>query len=185
MREKILSLTLPLNLSVLSSALIFTALSVFSFIVPFLFGHPQWLVGTIVNACLFSAVIFLPKKFILPLIIFPGLGVLSRGMIFGPFTIFLVYFLPFIWLANLALIFVFKALFSHLNYFSSVFLGALAKFLFLFIVANIYFELHIVPKFFLQTMGIAQFLTALAGGIMSWIIFNYYEKHNSGTHRIA
>lgn len=185
MFQKTLSLNLPVNLSAPSTISVFIGLSFLSFSIPFFLGHPQWLVGITVNACLFLAAIFLPKKFILPLIIFPGFGVLCRGIIFGPLTIFLVYFLPFIWLANLALILVFKALFPHLNYFFSLFFAAAAKFLFLFIVANVYFEFSLVPKIFLQLMGINQFLTALAGGIISWLIFNFYEKYNSGNKRTA
>jgi len=113
------------------------------------------------------------------------LGVLSRGIIFGPLTMFLVYFLPFIWSGNLALILVFRKLFPHLNYFFSVLFSAAAKFLILFIAANVYFEFALAPKIFLQLMGINQFLTALAGGIISWIIFNFYAESHSGDKRIA
>ncbi|MFH1714170.1 MAG: hypothetical protein ABH831_01065 [Candidatus Nealsonbacteria bacterium] len=172
-----------LNLSVSLSApipiLLFTGLSFLSFSIPFFVGHPQWLVGAIVNASLFLAAIFLPKKFILPLIILPSLGVLSRGIIFGPLSMFLVYLLPFIWLANLIMILTFKKLLPHLNYLFSVILAATAKFIFLFIIANVYFELSIVPKIFLQLMGVNQFLTALAGGIISLIIFNFYGRNIS------
>lgn len=185
MFQKTSSLNLPVSLSVPIPILVFIGLSCLSFSTPFSLGHPQWLVGTIVNTCLFLAAIFLPRKFVLPLIIFPSLGVLSRGIIFGSFTMFLAYFLPFIWLANLVLILVFKKLFSHLNYFSSVFFAATAKFLFLFIVANIYFEFSLVPKIFLQLMGINQFFTAFVGGTISWIIFNFYAKYNSENKRTA
>ena len=185
MFQKTSSLNLPVNLSVPVPILVFIGLSVLSFFIPFSLGQPQWLVGTIVNACLFSAAIFLPRKFILSLVILPSLGILCRGIIFGPLTMFLVYFLPFIWLANLVLILIFKRLSPRLNYLSSVFLAALAKFLFLFIVANIYFEFSVAPKIFLQLMGISQFFTALAGGIIAWIIFNFYGKENSGNKRIA
>jgi hypothetical protein len=126
----------------------------------------------------------LSKKFFLPLTIFPSLGVLTRGLIFGPFTPFLVYFLPFIWLSNLILILIFKRFF-YLRYSFSVFLAASAKFLFLLVVANIYFKLHLVPSFFLQAMGSNQFLTALAGGMVSWFLFKIYEQYNPGNRRIA
>ncbi len=163
MFQKTSSLNLPVSLSAPIPILAFAGLSFLSFSIPFSLGHPQWLVGMIVNACLFLAAIFLPRKFILPLIVFPSLGVLSRGIIFGPLTMFLVYFSPFIWLSNLVLISVFKKLFLRLNYFFSAFFAATAKFLFLFIVANVYFEFSLVPQIFLQLMGINQFLTALAG----------------------
>ncbi len=177
MLQKTSSLNLPISLPAPIPISVFIGLSFLSFSIPFSLSHPQWLVGTIVNACLFLTAIFLPRKFILPLIIFPSLGVLSRGIIFGPLTMFLVYFLPFIWLANLVIILVFKKLFSHLNYLLSVFFAVTAKSLFLFTIANIYFKLSLAPKIFLQLMGLNQFFTALAGGTISWIIFNFYEKH--------
>jgi hypothetical protein len=168
--------TLPLSLTVLPQVLFFIVLSILSFFIPFSFGHPQWLVGTMVNACLFLAAMFLPARLYLPIIFFPSLGILARGIIFGPFTPFLVYFLPFIWLANLILIISFKKSFPYFKYLPSVFISAAAKFLFLLAIANIYFNFHIVPKIFLSTMGIFQFLTALGGGIVSFLVFKVYAK---------
>jgi len=185
MLQKTQSLNLPVILSVSPSILVFIGLSILSFSIPFSLSHPQWLVGTIVNACLFLAVIFLPGKFILPLIIFPSLGVLSRGIIFGPLTMSLIYFLLFIWLANLVLLSVFKRVFFRFNYIFSVFIASTIKFLFLFVIANICFEFAFVPKIFLQLMGINQFLTALAGGLISWIIFNFYAKSHLGNKRVT
>ncbi len=185
MFQKTSSLNLPVSLSAPIPILIFIGLSLLSFSIPFSLGHPQSLVGTIVNACLFLTAIFLPRKFILPLIILPSLGVLSRGIIFGPLTMLLVYFLLFIWLANLVLILVFKKFFSHLNYFFSIFLAATAKSLFLFTIASVYFQLSLAPKIFVQLMGLNQFFTALAGGIISWIIFSFYEKYNPRNKRTA
>ena len=118
------------------------------------------------------------------MIVFPSLGILARGVIFGPFTPFLIYFLPFIWLTNLILILVFKKFFN-LKYLLSVFFAAAAKYLFLLTVANIYFELHFVPKIFLQVMSTNQLLTALSGGIISWIIFNIYGELNAGNRQTA
>jgi len=189
MTQKISTLSLPLINS--TEKLVFTGLSFLSFIVPFSLGHPQWLVGTIINASLFLAAIFLPKKFFVPLIILPSLGVLGRGIIFGPFTSFLIYFLPFIWLGNLILILFFKRLYKkfdkklYLNYFLSVFCAAAVKFLFLMAIANLYFKFHLVPAVFLQAMGINQLLTALAGGIIAWIIFNIYGEYHARNRRTA
>jgi len=168
--------------------LAFVGLSVLSFIVPFSLGHSQWLVGTIINASLFLAAIFLPKKFFVPLIILPSLGVLGRGIIFGPFTLFLIYFLPFIWFGNLILILFFKMLYkksSDFNYFLCVFCAAAVKFLFLMAIASLYFKFHLVPAVFLQAMGINQLLTALTGGIIAWIIFNIYGEYHVRNQRTA
>jgi hypothetical protein len=190
MTQKISTLSLPLINS--TETLVFTGLSFLSFIVPFSLGHPQWLVGTIINASLFLAAIFLPKKFFAPLIILPSLGVLGRGIIFGPFTSFLIYFLPFIWFGNLILILFFKKLYNkltnklyYLKFFLSVFCAAAVKYLFLMAIANLYFKFHLVPAVFLQAMGINQLLTALSGGIIAWIIFNIYGEYHARNQRTA
>ncbi|MFC1789538.1 hypothetical protein ACFLYY_01010 [Patescibacteria group bacterium] len=175
MNIKTISLSFPINISNSIRTMLFAGLSVSSFAIPFFLGYPQWLIGTIINTSLFLSAIFFPKKFFLPLIIFPSLGILAKGIIFGPFTPFLVYFLPFIWLGNLILIISFKQLYKF-NYLFSLISAAALKFLFLLLVANIYFQFAIVPKIFLTTMGVSQFFTALAGGIISLIIFNTWKK---------
>ncbi len=174
MEDKTKTLVLPIELVYAKQILIFGVVSVLSFCVPFSFGHPQWLVGTLVNTFLFVSAIFLPNKYILPLAVFPSLGLLARGLVFGPLTYFLLYFLPFIWLANLVLIFAFKGLFTKLGYLASLFISALCKFIFLFAIANIYFSFHFVPKIFLQTMGWFQLLTAVGGGLVSWLVYRTY-----------
>lgn len=168
------ALSLPLILTDKMAAMVFSGIFSLSFFVPFLLGHPQWLVGTIVNACLFLSAIFLPKKFFLPLIIFPSLGVLARGLVFGPFTPFLIYFLPFIWLGNLLLILAFKK-FYYSNYFFAIFAASSLKYLFLFLIANIYFKLHFAPAIFLQAMGTNQLLTAISGGFVAYAIINLWK----------
>lgn len=173
-KESVISL--PIQLSELASGLVFISVSILSFFAPFGLGHPQWFVGTAVNACLFLTAIFLPKKYWLPIAILPSLGMLARGLVFGPLTMFLVYFLPFIWLGNLVLLFIFSKIAIPKKVGIAVFVSALAKFLFLFIIANIYFKFSIVPALFLQTMGIFQLLTAVGGGLVSFLIFKTYGK---------
>jgi hypothetical protein len=170
-----LTISLPLQISELAQVLFFAGISVLSFFVPFGLGHPQWLVGTAVNACLFLSVIYLPRKYYLPFVILPSLGVLARGIIFGPFTLFLVYFLPFIWLGNVVLILVFKNLYSRAGFIFSGILASVAKFLLLFLTANLCFNFHWVPKLFMQAMGLNQLVTALSGGLISFILWKSYQ----------
>ena len=172
--EKVETLNLPITLSELKRTLVFLAISIVAFFVPFSLGHSQWVVGTIVNASLFLTAIFLPKKFYIPIAILPSLGLIARGIVFGPFTYFLVYFLPFILIANILLILVFKKLFK-LGALGVIF-SAGVKFLFLFLLANIYFNLHVVPNLFLKTMGLFQLYTALVGGVVAYIIYIAYAK---------
>lgn len=178
-QEKDLVISLPLKISDLAQGLLFAIASILSFFVPFGLGHPQWLVGTIVNACLFLGAIYLPKRYYISLAILPSFGVLARGIIFGPFTLFLVYFLPFIWIGNLILILVFKNLFSRLGFVFSGISASVLKFLFLLATAFIYLKFSIVPAVFLQAMGLNQLATALAGGLIAFIIYYGHRKFNS------
>ncbi len=204
---------MPISLTYPAQLAVFGAISVVSFFLPFFLGHPQWLVGTVVNAGLFLSAIFCPclpagrqKIFFASVIILPSIGVLARGLVFGSFTWFLIYFLPFIWLGNLILILIFKSLViarspqatwqsiteyvhklwiatpccskarNDTGYIFSVLIAAAAKFLFLFLTANIYFKFSIVPALFLQTMGFNQLATALAGGLVAFVIWKIYLK---------
>lgn len=172
-QEKVLAF--PVELKILSQIAVFSAIFVVSFFVPFFMGQPQWLVGTIVNAGLFLAAIYLPQKYFLPIAIFPSLGVVARGLIFGPFTWFMIYFLPFIWVANFVLVQIFSFLANrNKGYIISAIAGAAAKFTLLFLIANIYFKFSVVPVVFLHTMGLNQLATALSGGLVSFLIYKIY-----------
>lgn len=175
------ALNLPIKISDLAQGLLFAGASILSFFVPFTLGHPQWLIGTIVNACLFLSALYLLRRYYIPLVVLPSLGVLARGMLLGQFTMFLVYFLPFIWLGNLVLIIIFKKVLSgdarliDLKFGLSVFLAAATKFLFLLVAVNICYGLHVVPKVFVYAMGLNQLATALAGGLLAFVIIKLFK----------
>lgn len=150
--------------------------SLASFFIPLFIGHPQILVGTLVNAFLISAALKLEKYKILPIIIAPSLGALSRGILFGPYTVYLLYFIPFIWLGNTLLVISFRhfKLNKKLNYWPTLAIGIVLKVGLLFSLALLLFKLGIVPVIFLTAMGITQIITALLGGITAF----GYEKIN-------
>ncbi len=174
MKNRTIVLALPDVNTRTREVLIFGVISIASFIIPFLLGHPQWFVGTLVNSFLIVSAIFLPNKFILPIAVFPSLGLLARGLVFGPFTYFVIYFLPFIWLANTAFIFLFKAISRRTGFLPAIIIPALVKFLVLFVTANIYYSFRFVPSIFLQTMGLFQLYTALGGGLVAWLAYKAY-----------
>jgi hypothetical protein len=184
-QEKVL--TFPVELRNLYQVAVFSVIFITSFSVPFLMGHPQWLVGTVVNAGLFLAATYLPKKYFLPIVIFPSLAVLARGLIFGQFTWFLIYFLPFVWLSNYILVQIFSFLANrNKGYIISVVLAAAGKFALLFLIANIYFKFSVVPAVFFHTMGLNQLATALAGGLISFLIYKFYgAKFKQGGSRAS
>ncbi len=137
-----------------------------AFLIPLFFGHPQVVVGTVINALLIVSALNLKWYKVMPIILLPSLGALTRGALFGPFTMFLVYMIPFIWIGNSILVLVFKKL--KLNYFFTLVIGAGLKALFLFLSAVVLFKLNLVPVIFLTAMGIMQFITALSGGVVAY-----------------
>lgn len=140
--------------------------SAFCFFVPFFLGGPQIAVGIMVNMALVMAALNVRGEKLLPVIIMPSIGVLLRGILFGPFTMFLIYMIPFIWMGNALLVLVFKKLCSKVKVKRAISLviGAVAKSLFLFGAAFAFFSAGVLPKLFLTTMGAMQLYTALIGG---------------------
>jgi hypothetical protein len=155
--------------------------SLIAFFVPFLIGHPQYVVGVVVNAALIMAALNLKDYRLLPIIMLPSLAVLSRGMIFGPFTFFLVYMIPFVWIGNFILVYVFKKLHfgNKMNKWVTLGIGAGLKTLFLFGAAFTLVKLELLPVFFLTTMGLFQLYTALAGGALAFGVHAVKKRLNA------
>ncbi|MFH1652602.1 MAG: hypothetical protein ABIE74_00945 [Pseudomonadota bacterium] len=149
-----------------------------SFCVPFLLGHPQLIVGIVVNAALVMAALNVRSVKVIPVIIFPSLGVLSRGLIFGGFTPFLIYIIPFIWIGNAIYVTSFK--FLPTNRWLLLFIGAIAKSGFLFGSAYLLVRGDVLPEIFLKAMGLYQLYTALIGGALA-ITLNKIIKLNSAS----
>jgi hypothetical protein len=167
--------TIALPRSVLFSFEI--AIYAIAFTVPLLVAGPQWLTGTLVNYFLFMYALAFPKKNFVAIAVLPSIAALGHGVLFGPFTPFLIYFLPFIWIGNIVLIKVFLALNKKMNIPFAVFLSSFVKVLVLFLAASIYFQLNIVPRMFLSSMGIIQLYTALAGGIVALMTLKLIKKY--------
>jgi hypothetical protein len=140
------------------------------FFLPLFVGHPQIFVGIMVNTILIASALNIKGTKLLSVIIAPSLGALSRGVLFGPFTIFLVYMIPFIWIGNSLLVFSFKWLKLRLkkNYWLTLGIGSLLKSGFLFLSAYILYSLGIIPVIFLTAMGIMQLITAISGGVAAY-----------------
>lgn len=151
--------------------------TIVSFFLPLMVGHPQIIVGVLVNTLLITSALNVKGYKLLPVIIAPALGALSRGILFGPFTIFLLYMLPFIWIGNSILVFAFKALNLNkkMNYWITLLIGSLTKAAFLFAIAYLLVSMKILPILFLTTMGIFQLYTAVLGGIIAFG-FQYTKK---------
>ncbi len=172
------NLSVNINHSVMKEMGEFSLYSVFSFVFPFLLSGSQLFMGTMINMTLLGGALYLKGKKLIPLIVLPSLGVLSRGIIFGPMTIFLVFMLPFIWIGNSILIFSVKLFHLKLKksyVFSSVF-GSGLKFAFLFSSALVLYVLGIIPAPFLIAMGLMQLITAVSASLIVWPINKTRKK---------
>jgi len=147
--------------------------SLAGFFLPFFVGHPQLLVGTFVNAFLILSALHFKGYRALPVILMPSLGVLCRGLIFGPYTIYLVLMIPFIWIGNSILVYTFRKF--KINYWLNLVLGTALKSGFLFITAYLLYLAGVLPVMFLIAMGIFQVITALLGGVLAFTYQKIYR----------
>lgn len=147
-----------------------------SFFIPFFISGPQLLTGTVVNSLLFLFVVQLNSKKIMPIVMLPSIGALLNGILFAKFTVFLLYFLPFIWVSNYILIHSFGLLLKKYSFFLSMVMSSFLKCMFLFSVAFIFTSTKIVPAIFLQLMGLFQLYTALLGGVLALGVYTIIKK---------
>lgn len=145
------------------------AYGLLAFFVPFMLGHPQLLVGTIVNASLILGATYLRGHKLIPVIVLPSIGVLAAGAIFGPFTMFLIYVVPFIWVGNAIFAYSYRYMkLDKKNFALTLSVSAFLKTAFLFSSAFVLVTLGILPAIFLTTMGLLQVYTALLGGAVAY-----------------
>lgn len=155
--------------------------SVISFGLPFFLGHPQWLVGSLVNMMLVLGAQNLKGYKLLAMVFMPSLGVLTAGVLFGSLTKYLLFFMPMIWVGNIALVYGYKYLRHHFKngVFNSISFAILAKVAILGADAYILTSFNVVPDVFMFTMGVFQLITAVIGAFLAMGITRY------GLSRIA
>jgi len=137
---------------------------ILAFSVPFLLKQPQLLIGSIINFLLIFSISKFGLKKVIPILFLPSLASFLNGILFGVFTPYLLYLMPFIVLSNLILVLTVKYVkIKYLN----VGIAALLKACFLFSAAYILFNTIHIPEIFLTTMGLIQLYTALIGGTLA------------------
>ncbi|MFZ5438010.1 MAG: hypothetical protein ACOZAK_03075 [Patescibacteria group bacterium] len=159
---KIQAIALPINKILTKQTLFYLTI----FTLPLLSHANQLLVGTAVNLMLFLGAKNLTHKELILLAILPSLGAISNGVLFGSFTMLLIYFAPAIWLGNYLMMRVFNQT-KNLPTLISIISAALVKTALLFGVALSLVKLSLVPTIFLTAMGTVQFITATTGGILA------------------
>lgn len=161
----------------------YLSLALIGIFIPFLLQHPQLLVGSVVNFVLIMAAINVKGwGKIISLIVLPSISALLGTYLFGPFKVFLLYMIPFIWIGNAVLVFVFKWLFvqKRFNYAITLPIAAVLKAGFLYCMALVLIEVSVIPAaaapVFAQGMGIVQLGTALIGGLMAFAAGQIYKN---------
>ncbi|HOW60498.1 MAG TPA: hypothetical protein P5548_01810 [Candidatus Moranbacteria bacterium] len=146
--------------------------SIVAFLLPFSIGHPQVVVGVVVNMLLFMTAFNLKGYKTLPIILLPSIAVLSRGLIFGQFTYFLIYTIPFIWIGNLLLVFAFKYMHFKQNWnkYFSLLTSIAIKFTVLYLPTVMLIKSNVLPDIFATSMGVLQIYTAIVGCALALIL---------------
>ncbi len=140
-----------------------------AFLIPFCLKQPHILIGSLINLLLIFSITKFDFKKTFPIVLIPSLAVALNGVLFGTFTIYLVYMIPFITIANLIYALSFKYL--KMRYLRIV-ISALLKASFLFSTAYILVNTIQIPEIFLTTMGLIQLFTALIGGTFTEILLH-------------
>lgn len=152
-------------------------LPIVAFMIPFFLSGPELLTGTFVNACLFLHVMSGVKKNRYLTMILPSIGAVSHGVIFGPNTPFLLYFLPSIWLSNYVLMTSYELLEKKLPYPFVIVSSAVIKSLLLYATANLYYVNSWIPSVFMITMGMIQLYTGILGGLCALTVSTISKKY--------
>lgn len=170
MRRTTISLPLATNTSI-------TVFGIYalSFIIPLAFAAPQIVIGTLVNTLLFLSTKRVSLRHLWPIAVVPSLGAVAHGVLFGPYTVFLWYFLPAIWVGN-ALLMRASLWLSRAHPVVRIGASSLLKYLWLSALASVFVSLHIVPPLFRMSMGVIQLVTALIGGLVAYGIDTYTTR---------
>ena len=145
--------------------------------------NAQYIVGSIVNTVLIISAINLKGWIrLVPIITMPSVATVLSGLIFGPWSMPMVYMIPAIWVGNLLLIVAYKFFFLKLkyNYTTTGFIGIVLKVSVIFGFFSILNKIGVIPEKAAATlgaaMGITQIITATIGMFASSIIYEIENK---------
>lgn len=175
LKEKTLEL---INIGDLTQFLVLSGIAVF---LPFAI-HQQLITGPIVNAVLILALFTVGIRSALTLCLIPSLMALSGGLL----PAVLAPAVPFIMISNVILVLsIDYATQRHSTpiyakqYWVGLVIGAGLKFLFLFASVNVISKLLIKQELAMkvaQMMSWPQFATAVAGGVIAWLILKKLKR---------
>ncbi len=158
-----------------TNILLFSSLLLLSIFLPSLI-HDQAITGPLINAILLIATITLGTSQAMTIGLLPSVVALSRGLL----PIALAPIVPFIMLANALYVLVFASL-KDRNFAQAVVLASVSKFALLYFVSQQLLA-SLLPSQFLTKASVMfswpQLVTALAGGLIAYLILRVMEQKN-------
>lgn len=143
--------------------------------------YKQLIIGTIVNTALFLSSVYMKDiKKVLLLSTLPSISNILTGILFTGLTYYSKLMLPFIWLGNLAIIYLSRILRNKTNYTVSGIISIFVKVCIIYggfvIMSNIFNFPDKVINIMGSSMGITQLYTGISGLIFSMIILKIKDK---------
>ena len=157
----------------------FLSLAGIAIILPF-FIHSQWFAGPIINAVLIITLFMVGVRSAFVLCLVPSMMALSGGLL----PAILAPVVPFIMIGNVILVLSVDWFYNNFKnsshgYWAGVFVGAILKFVFLYFsvgfIGNLLIKQELAVKI-ARMMSWPQLATALAGGIMAWIVLKWLKR---------
>jgi len=157
----------------------FLALASVATLLPF-FIHLQWITGPVINAILILILFLVGIRSALVVCLIPSLMALSSGLL----PVILAPVVPFIMISNVIFVlgidwFYQSAKNENKGYWLGVLVGAGLKFLFLLASVNFIGRLLIKQELAIkvaQMMSWPQFATAVAGGLIAWVVLKWLKR---------
>ena len=140
--------------------------------------NSQIIIGSIVNTALIMTAINLNGwAKILGVVTMPSISTILSGYVFGSASTYMVYMIPFIWLGNFALVYLYKLLLlnKNINYLFTGIIGVIVKVAIIFLSFNVLNLFNIFPEKLVNTlqnaMGLTQLITASIGVVVAFAIY--------------
>jgi hypothetical protein len=142
--------------------------------------HLQWLTGPLVNAILILVLLLVDLKSAYVVCLVPSLMAFAVGLL----PAVLAPVIPFIMMGNIIYVTLINFIYNRLKnekqaYLSGVIAGSFFKYVFLLastlLLNNFLIKQSLAAKV-LQMMNWSQFATALAGGLIAWVILKWLKR---------
>ena len=114
---------------------------------------------------------------ILGVVTMPSISTILSGYVFGSASTYMVYMIPFIWLGNFALVYLYKLLLlnKNINYLFTGIISVIIKVAIIFLSFNVLNLFNIFPEKLVNTlqnaMGLTQLITASIGVVVAFAIY--------------